>query len=151
MANEIKKINVGGVDYTIVDEAAARDADLATVAKSGKYTDLTNRAELSLTDATEESTADTVNVVSQLATSGTDNHTVTVTKIALPTKTYVDKIATGHVKYLGTVDALTGLSTTAGQGDFYRVSTAFTFGSETAHVGDIILAIKDNPSQKATD
>ena len=97
MANEIKKINVGGVDYTIVDEAAARNADLAAVAKSGKYTDLTDRAELSLTDATEESTADTVNVVSKLATSGTDGHSVAVTKIALPTKTYVDKVATGHV------------------------------------------------------
>ena len=42
MANEIKKINVGGVDYTIVDEAAARNADLAAVAKSGSYNDLSN-------------------------------------------------------------------------------------------------------------
>jgi hypothetical protein len=76
--------------------------------------------------------------------------TVPVT-IRIPTKEYVDKIATGHVKYLGTVSALTGLSTTAGQGDFYRVSTAFTLGSETAHVGDIILATKDNPAQNATN
>lgn len=55
------------------------------------------------------------------------------------------------VKYLGSISALTELSTTAGQGDFYRVSTAFPFDSETAHVGDILLATKDNPGQSTTD
>lgn len=53
--------------------------------------------------------------------------------------------------YLGTVSALTGLSTTAKAGDFYRVITAFTFGSETAHVGDILIATKDSPGQNTTD
>lgn len=100
---------------------------------------------------TEKDTTDLLYVVSNLVESGTKNHSITPTYSGVPTKAYVDKVATGHVKYLGTVSALSGLSTTAGQGDFYRVSTAFTFGSETAHVGDIVLAIKDNPAQTATD
>lgn len=103
------------------------------------------------TGKTETSTADTVTAISKLEQNTADGHEITVSKTTLPTKAYVDKIATGHVKYLGTVSALTKLSTTAGQGDFYRVSTEFTFGSEKAHVGDIILATKDNPAQNATD
>lgn len=103
------------------------------------------------TSSTEKDTTDLVYVVSNLVESGTKNHTITPTYSGLPTKAYVDKVAAGHVKYLGTVTALTGLSTTAGQGDFYRVSTQFAFGTETAHVGDIILATKDNPAQNTTD
>lgn len=103
------------------------------------------------TSGTEKDTTDLVYVVSNLVESGTKNHTITPTYSGLPTKAYVDKVAAGHVKYLGTVTALTGLSTTAGQGDFYRVSTQFAFGTETAHVGDIILATKDNPTQNITD
>jgi hypothetical protein len=57
----------------------------------------------------------------------------------------------GKVDYLGAVTALADLSTTCGKGDFYRVATAFTFGSETAHVGDIILATKDNPGNTDWD
>lgn len=103
------------------------------------------------TSGTEKDTTDLVYAISNLVEGGTRGHEITPTYTGLPTKAYVDKVATGHVKYLGTVKALTELSTTAGQGDFYRVSTAFTFGSETAHVGDIILATKDNPAQNATD
>ena len=103
------------------------------------------------TSGAEKDTTDLVYAVSNLVEGGTRGHTITPTYTGLPTKAYVDKVATGHVKYLGTATALTGLSTTAGQGDFYRVSTAFTFGSETAHVGDIILATKDNPAQNITD
>jgi hypothetical protein len=113
--------------------------------------DLFAETSISVGNKSSTDTTDLVYAVTNLVESGTKNHTITPTYTGLPTKTYVDKIATGHVKYLGTVTALTGLSTTAGQGDFYRVSTAFTFGSETAHVGDIILATKDNPAQNATD
>ena len=113
--------------------------------------DLFAETSISVGNKSSTDTTDLVYAVTNLVESGTKNHTITPTYTGLPTKTYVDKIATGHVKYLGTVAALTGLSTTAGQGDFYRVSTAFTFGSETAHVGDIILATKDNPAQNATD
>lgn len=57
----------------------------------------------------------------------------------------------GAVQYLGTVSAVSGLSTSAGKGDFYRVSTQFDFGSEVAHVGDMLIATKDNPAQNSTD
>lgn len=106
---------------------------------------------ISIGNKTNSDTTDAVYAITNLVESGTNNHIITPTYTSVPTKIYVDKIATGHVKYLGTVTALTGLSTSAGQGDFYRVSTAFTFGSETAHVGDIILATKDNPTQSASD
>ena len=106
---------------------------------------------VTITNKSNTDTTDLVYAVSNLVEGGTSGHAITPTYTGLPTKAYVDKVATGHVKYLGTVTALSGLSTTAGQGDFYRVSTAFTFGSETAHVGDIILATKDNPAQNTTD
>ena len=63
----------------------------------------------------------------------------------------LENLISNGVQYLGTVTALSGLSTNAGKGDFYRVSTQFAFGSETAHVGDILIAIKDNPSQTTSD
>lgn len=113
--------------------------------------DTNTEQSISITNKSGTDTTDLVYAVTNLEESGTKNHKITPTYTGLPTKTYVDKVATGHVKYLGTVSALTGLSTDAGQGDFYRVSTAFTFGSETAHVGDIILATKDSPAQNTTD
>lgn len=106
---------------------------------------------ISIPNKANADTADLVYAVSNLVESGTSGHTITPTYSGLPTKAYVDKVATGHVKYLGTATAITSLATTAGQGDFYRVSTEFAFGSETAHVGDILLATKDNPTQNTTD
>ena len=106
---------------------------------------------ITISDKSNTDTTDLVYVVSNLVEGGTKGHTITPTYVGLPTKTYVDKVVTNGVDYLGTVAKLTDLSTTAGSGDFYRVSTAFTFGSETAHVGDILLAIKDNPTQTTSD
>lgn len=114
-------------------------------------TDTNTETTLAITDKANTDTTDLVYAITNLVEGGTKGHTLTPTYTGLPTKTYVDKMVTGTVEYLGTVSALTGLSTTAGKGDFYRVSTQFTFGSETAHVGDILLAIKDNPTQNATD
>lgn len=56
---------------------------------------------------------------------------------------YVAAQVAGAVQYLGTVSALTGLSTTAGKGDFYRLSAAI----EGAHAGDLVVAEKNNPAQ----
>lgn len=58
-------------------------------------------------------------------------------------QTYVATQVAGAVQYLGTVSAWTGLSTTAGKGDFYRLSAAI----EGAHAGDLVVAEKDNPKQ----
>ena len=58
-------------------------------------------------------------------------------------QTYVATQVAGAVQYLGTVSALTGLSTTAGKGDFYRLSAAIA----GAHAGDLVVAEKNNPQQ----
>lgn len=58
-------------------------------------------------------------------------------------QTYVATQVASAVQYLGTVSALTGLSTTAGKGDFYRLSAAI----EGAHAGDLVVAEKNNPAQ----
>lgn len=58
-------------------------------------------------------------------------------------QTYVASQVASAVQYLGTVSALTGLSQTAGKGDFYRLSAAVNGG----HAGDLVIAEKDNPAQ----
>ena len=58
-------------------------------------------------------------------------------------QTYVATQVAGAVQYLGTVSALTGLSTTAGKGDFYRLSAEIA----GAHAGDLVVAEKNNPQQ----
>ena len=61
----------------------------------------------------------------------------------------VRQIAAGAVDYLGTVASLNNLSTSAGRGDFYRVTAQFSYGSGdnavTAHVGDLVVAEKNSP------
>lgn len=58
------------------------------------------------------------------------------------------KVATsGASNYLGTIESVYALSTTARKGDFYRVKTAWS----GVHVGDIIIAEKDNPSATIDD
>jgi hypothetical protein len=60
----------------------------------------------------------------------------------------------GKTDYLGTVSSMAELSTTAGAGDYYRVSTEFVYDESTgekAHVGDILIAVKSNPTQDKAD
>jgi hypothetical protein len=46
------------------------------------------------------------------------------------------------------LSTINGLSTTAGKGDFYRVTTEIKNGNTVlAFVGDLVVAEKDNPSQ----
>ena len=59
----------------------------------------------------------------------------------------------GKVDYLGTVSTFSGLSAftnKAQAGDFCRVSTQFAFGNETAHEGDILIALQDSPTNNVT-
>ena len=58
------------------------------------------------------------------------------------TQNELNSAVTGKSDCLGTIDSVSSLSTTANKGDFYRVKTAWT----GVHVGDIILAEKDNPA-----
>ena len=77
----------------------------------------------------------------RVSDSVSDNNTFIPTSKAV--RTYVASQVASAVQYLGTVSALTGLSTTAGKGDFYRLSAAI----EGAHAGDLVIAEKDNPAQ----
>ena len=58
------------------------------------------------------------------------------------TQNELKSAVTGASNYLGTIEAASSLSTTAKKGDFYRVKTAW----DGVHVGDMIIAEKDNPS-----
>lgn len=104
---------------------------------------------ITITDdaSAETPTGDTVNVYKNLTASG---HTLTEELVSVPTKAYVDKMVAGAVDYLGTVSSASGLSTTAGKGDFYRASAKFTLGTEEVHVGDMLIALSDNPAQNLT-
>ena len=65
-------------------------------------------------------------------------------------KTEIEEQLVGKTDYLGTIAAMADLSTIAGAGDYHRVSTEFVYDEvtgEVAHVGDILIAIIDNPSQ----
>ena len=62
-------------------------------------------------------------------------------------KNYINSlIASGSVQYLGVTGNMPYNSTSVSKGDFYRVSSEFTNNSITAHVGDIIIANKDEPT-----
>lgn len=102
---------------------------------------------ITITDDTsvETPTGDTVDVYKNLTASG---HTLTEELVSVPTKAYVDKKAAGAVDYLGTLSAVSGLSTTASKGDFYRVAAEIKSGNTIlAFVGDLVIAEKDKPSQ----
>lgn len=71
------------------------------------------------------------------------NNSTTEVPTSKAVQTYVASQVAGAVQYLGTVSALTGLSTIAGKGDFYRLSAAI----EGAHAGDLVVAEKNNPQQ----
>lgn len=117
---------------------------------------------IEIADKEDTDTEDLVYAVTNLEEGGTLNHTITPTYTAVPTKKYVDdaiaeKVA-GAVQYLGTVSAAANLgkdsggnTITVGKGDFYRASAQFTLGSETVHVGDMVIAIVDNPGTTATN
>lgn len=71
------------------------------------------------------------------------NNSTTEVPTSKAVQTYVAGQVASAVQYLGTVSALTGLSQTAGKGDFYRLSAAVAGG----HAGDLVIAEKDNPAQ----
>ena len=57
------------------------------------------------------------------------------------------------VEYLGLVSSTSALSTTAGYGDFHRVSTGFTDSAsgKSVHAGDLLVAAKANPAQNLNE
>lgn len=64
-------------------------------------------------------------------------------------KKYVDDKITQGVEYLGAVDNTTelyALDSSAGEGDWVRVGTQFTYNTETCHVGDILVCSAEKGS-----
>lgn len=64
-------------------------------------------------------------------------------------KSYVDNKITQGVEYLGVVNSineLNALDSSAGEGDWVRVGTQFTYNSETCHVGDILVCLAEKGS-----
>lgn len=143
-------------DGSVATSINIKGSGATTVSVSDNGTIIINSTDtpetsLTIVNKSTTDTSDLVYAVTNLVEGGTANHTITPTYTGLPTKAYVDKMATGTVEYRGTISAIPDPSAEIGKGDFYRVSTAFTFGSETAHVGDILLATKDNPAKNTTD
>lgn len=69
-------------------------------------------------------TLDTAFVVGDITVS--NNHTLEIEYLNIPTKAYVDRVASGATDYLGTVGTAEQLAAlNPGKGDFVRVSTAF--------------------------
>ena len=145
---EVQKITLGENPKEDLHAATKQYVDTAVSSGVGSIVETA----ITITDKSSNiDTDDLVYVVTNLVESGTKGHEITATYTGLPTKTYVDKMATGTVEYLGTVSALPEQSDIIGSGDFYRVSAEFTFGSEKAHVGDLLIATKDNPTKNTTD
>lgn len=88
-----------------------------------------------------------------ITTSITDSATDATVPTSKAVVSYVTGKVASAVQYLGTVGAVTSLSTTAGKGDFYRASGDFTYTSTSpaatikVHAGDLIVALRDNPTQ----
>lgn len=166
MANEIKKIKVGEIEYTIVDESAAKSADLKTVATTGSYTDLSNKPTISGTvtkdlggitkgttydEATLQSVLEdllfpyvpfTFNSISLSASSGTYEYgeSVTVTKVkpnfTLGSKS-INSIKIGTTS--GGSDLYSGSSATSGS--YITLSTSKTYDGTSG--GTIYCTIGD--------
>lgn len=145
---EVQKITLGAAPTNDNDAANKQYVDDKISSGVGSITETA----LTIKDKDQTDTADLVYAVTNLVKGGTKGHEITPTYIGLPTKAYVDKMATGTVEYRGTTSAIPDQSTEIGKGDFYRVSSEFDFSStEKAHVGDILIATKDNPAKNTTE
>ena len=68
-------------------------------------------------------------------------------------KKYVDDAVAGKRSYLGTVSGWTELNNNVKAGDYYRASAEFNYdttGTEKVHIGDFLIAIVDNPTEKSS-
>lgn len=140
---------VTGIDVDSFGHIAAihTKEEQSDIQDLSEYLKTENETPITIVDKTVTDTDDVVYAVSNIVESETKGHTITPTYKAVATKSYVDKKSAGAVDYLGILSTLTGLSTTAGKGDFYRVSTEIKSGSTIlAYVGDLVIAEKDNPA-----
>jgi hypothetical protein len=72
---------------------------------------------------------------------------------SMATQDWVNERLVGKTDYLGTTDSMPNF-TAAGAGDYCRVSAEFIYDeatNEIAHIGDILIAVKDRPTQDKAD
>ena len=71
----------------------------------------------------------------------------------MATQDYVKEQLVGKTDYLGVVDTIPNFPN-AGAGDYCRVQTEFLYdeaNGEMAHIGEVLIAVKDNPTQSKDD
>jgi hypothetical protein len=163
-------VTIKAHDITLTEDTAeaAAEADAVTVvgiSKGGNHEiKYVEGYRLTRKDTTEL-TANTILLgnggydvkTSSKTISALDNGTIGSDHTTIPTsktvKGYVDAKVASAVHYLGVVSAVTGLSTTAGKGDFYRASADFSYTNSKlsktvqVHAGDLIVALQNNPSR----
>lgn len=72
---------------------------------------------------------------------------------SIATQNWVQEQLVGKTDYLGVVDTIPNFPN-AEAGDYCRVQTEFVYDTatgETAHIGDVLIAVKDNPTQSIAD
>ena len=131
-----------GSGRTYITEVLVDDYGHVAGVKTATETDQ-DIPEITITDKTGTDTDEFVYVVSNLVESGAQGHTITASYQQVPTKDYVDRVASGATDYLGTVateEELAALN--PGKGDFVRVSVAFG----DYHASDMLIcesSVKD--------
>lgn len=129
-------------------DSAVQPGDLATVATSGAYSDLSGTPSLSGYEVSSNKATDF----------STINDTLYPTVEAV--QEAINTAVTGLLDYRGTYDASTNLFPATGgsgllgavlKGDFWIASVVGTLGGTAVTVGDLIIALVDTPGQTATN
>ena len=120
LAKTVEGLNASKADWSEGTAPADKNGEIVTIGAAGSIT------------------ASGIKIVNSAV-----NNSTTEVPTSKAVQTYVASQVASAVQYLGTVSALTGLSQTAGKGDFYRLSAAVAGG----HAGDLVIAEKDNPAQ----
>lgn len=120
LAKTVEELNASKADWSEGTAPVDKNGEIVTIGAAGSIT------------------ASGIKIVNSAV-----NNSTTEVPTSKAVQTYVASQVASAVQYLGTVSALTGLSQTAGKGDFYRLSAAVAGG----HAGDLVIAEKDNPAQ----
>ena len=138
---ELESVNSENLWFNYTKLAAGQNVDAELAKKAdwfGGTAPVDKNGEIVTIGAAGSITASGIKIVNSAV-----NNSTTEVPTSKAIQTYVAERVASAVQYLGTVSALTGLSTTAGKGDFYRLSAAVAGG----HAGDLVIAEKDNPAQ----
>lgn len=138
---ELESVNSENLWFNYTKLAAGQNVDAELAKKAdwfGGTAPVDKNGEIVTIGAAGSITASGIKIVSSAV-----NNSTTEVPTSKAIQTYVAERVASAVQYLGTVSALTGLSVTAGKGDFYRLSAAVAGG----HAGDLVIAEKDNPAQ----